>query len=62
MKSCRNNNLGQYYFPKCFSCRDGNGYFTSGFPQKTGTSRTRYLNKKIYKKNLPVSLLWESRF
>ena len=60
MKSCRNYNLGQ--FPLMFQQSRPEWILTSGFPQKTGTSRTCYLNKKIYKKNLPVSLLWESRF
>ena len=53
---CRNSNLGQ--FPqRRFSCRDRNGYITSGFPRKTVTSQMRCLNnnkKKLNKKNLPV--------
>ena len=28
------------------NCRDRNGYFTSGFPQKTGTSQMRCLNEQ----------------
>ena len=55
MKICRNSNLSQFPY-RCFSCRDQNGYITSGFQQKTGTSQMRCLNKKKErkKKNLPV--------
>ena len=39
------NNLGQFPW-RCFGCRDWNGCFKSGFPQKTGTGQMRCLNKQ----------------
>ena len=58
MKICRNSNLSQFPY-RCFSCRDQNGYITSGFQQKTGTSQMRCLNLK--KKEKEIKSVFQSQ-